>query len=88
MPLLSADDTNLFARRTHLESLQSCVDKDLSTITEWHKANTLSLNVKKTCYNSAPEGRIKQDPRLFSKRLLFQEKKPVTTEIIQYKIHQ
>ena len=41
-----------------------------------------------TCYNSAPEGRIKQDPRLFSKRLLFQEKNPVTTEIIQYKIHQ
>ena len=48
IPLLFADDTNLFASGTDLESLQACVNKDLLTITEWLKANKLSLNVKKT----------------------------------------
>ena len=48
MPLLFADDTNLFASGTDLKSLQACVNKDLSAIAEWLKANKLSLNVKKT----------------------------------------
>ena len=47
MPLLFADDTNLFASGTDLKSLQACVNKDLSAIAEWLKANKLSLNVKK-----------------------------------------
>ena len=47
MSLLFADDTNLFASGTDLESLQTCVNNDLLTITEWLKANKLSLNVKK-----------------------------------------
>ena len=50
MPLLFADDTNLFASGTDLKSLQACVNKDLSAIAEWLKANKLSLNVKKTHY--------------------------------------
>ena len=50
MPLLFADDTNLFASGTDLESLQTCVNKDLLAIAEWLKANKLSLNVKKTHY--------------------------------------
>ena len=50
MPLLFADDTILFASGTDLDSLQTCVNKDLLTIAEWVKANKLSLNVKKTHY--------------------------------------
>ena len=50
MPLLFAADTNLFASRTDLESLQTCVNKDLLAIAEWLKASKLSLNVKKTHY--------------------------------------
>ena len=50
MPLLFADDTNVFASGTDLESLQTCVNKDLLAIAEWLKANKLSLNAKKTHY--------------------------------------
>ena len=50
MPLLFVDDTKLFANGTDLESLQTCVNKDLLAIAEWLKANKLSLNVKKTHY--------------------------------------
>ena len=46
MPLLFADDTNLFASGTDLESLQACVNKNLLTIAEWLKANKLSWHVK------------------------------------------
>ena len=41
MPLLFADDTNVFASGTDLESLQTCVNKGLLTIAEWLKANKL-----------------------------------------------
>ena len=47
MPLVFADDTNLFANGTDLESLHNFVNKDLSTIAERLKAHNLSLNVKK-----------------------------------------
>ena len=47
MPLVFADDTNLFANGSELESLQTFANKDLSTIAEWLKANKLSLNLKK-----------------------------------------
>ena len=52
MPLLFADDTNLFASGTDLESWQTWVNKDLLAITEWLKANKLSLNVKKNTQNN------------------------------------
>ena len=48
MPLLFAGDTNLFASGTDLESLQTCVIKDLLAIAEWLKVNKLSLNVQTT----------------------------------------
>ena len=48
MPLLFADDTNLFASGTNIIQLQDAVTNDLNSIAEWLKVNRLSLNIKKT----------------------------------------
>ena len=48
MPLLFADDTNLFASGTNIIQLQDAVTNDLNNIAEWLKVNRLSLNIKKT----------------------------------------
>ena len=48
MPLLFADDTNLFASRTNIIQLQDAVTNVLNSIAEWLKVNRLSLNIKKT----------------------------------------
>ena len=47
MPLLFADDTNLFASGTNIIQLQDAVTNDLNSIAEWLKVNRLSLNIKK-----------------------------------------
>ena len=48
MPLLFADDTNLFASGTNIIQSQDAVTNDLNNIAEWLKVNRLSLNIKKT----------------------------------------
>ena len=48
MPLLFADDSNLFASGTNIIQLQDAVTNDLNNIAEWLKVNRLSLNIKKT----------------------------------------
>ena len=48
MPLLFADDTNLFNSGQDSEKVQSEILSDLSRISEWLKINKLSLNIKKT----------------------------------------
>ena len=45
-----ADDTNLFYSNNDIETLFSAVNMELEKISEWFKANKLSLNVKKTNY--------------------------------------
>ena len=37
MPLLFADDTNLYARWTNIKQLQNAVTNDLNSIAEWSK---------------------------------------------------
>ena len=48
MPLLFADDTNLFKSGKDSNQLQSEIENELSLISEWLKINKLSLNIKKT----------------------------------------
>ena len=48
VPVLFADDTNLFWSGSNAISLQDGVNNDLSIIAEWLKFNKLSLNIKKT----------------------------------------
>ena len=56
MPLLFADDTNLFASGTNIIQLQDAVTNDQNSIVEWLKVNRLSLNIKKTHFMIFPSG--------------------------------
>ena len=49
-PIMHADDTNLFYSNNDIETLFSTVNIELEEISEWFKANKLSLNIKKTNY--------------------------------------
>ena len=48
--ILFADDTNLFFSSHDLNQLVTAVNGELEKLTDWFKANKLSLNVKKTNY--------------------------------------
>ena len=50
IPVLFADDTNLFSSGVDATGLQDGVNHDLAVITKWLKVNKLSLNIKKTHY--------------------------------------
>ena len=50
IPVLFADDTNLFSSGINATGIQDGVNHDLAIITKWLKANKLSLNIKKTYY--------------------------------------
>ena len=45
-----ADDTNIFLSDSNLITLETLVNKELSHLATWLKANKLSPNVKKTHY--------------------------------------
>ena len=48
MPILFADDTNLFATGYSLNDIVSEINKEIANIYAWVKANKLSLNIDKT----------------------------------------
>ena len=48
--IMYADNTNLFYSNNDIETLFSTVNMELEKISEWFKANKLSLNIKKTNY--------------------------------------
>ena len=47
IPVLFADDTNLFSSSVDATGLQDGVNYDLAVITKWLKVNKLSLNIKR-----------------------------------------
>ena len=47
MPLLFADDTNLFRGGKNIDDIPNEISHDLDSISEWLKSNKLSLNIKK-----------------------------------------
>ena len=60
--IIYADDTNLFYPTNDVETLFSTVNRlnmELGKISEWFKANKLSLNIKKTNYNLFRENSTK-----------------------------
>ena len=62
--IIYADDTNLFYPTNDIETLYSTVNRlnvELENISEWFKANKLSLNIKKTNYNLFRENSTKDD---------------------------
>ena len=48
IPILFADDSNIFASSDDIQLLQSQINEDLNNIAIWLKVNKLSLNIKKT----------------------------------------
>ena len=50
MPILFADDTNLFLSGHNLDMMETIINQELKEISEWLKVNKLSLNIKKTHY--------------------------------------
>jgi hypothetical protein len=48
IPLLFADDTNLFINGQDLTLMSSVINKELADISQWLKVNKLSLNIDKT----------------------------------------
>ena len=48
--ILFADDTTIFYSSHHLDTLYTNISHDLSSLSEWFKANKLSLNISKTNY--------------------------------------
>jgi len=55
---LFADDTNLFHLSKNINALQHVLNHEMAALSEWFKANTLSLNIEKTsnilfCANNA-----------------------------------
>ena len=56
-----ADDTNLFYFNNDIETSFSIVNMELEKISEWFKANKLSLNIKKTIYTLFHKNSTKND---------------------------
>ena len=50
VPILFADDTNLFYSGSSLDDLARRINDELCNISTWLKVNKLSLNIKKTHY--------------------------------------
>ena len=50
MPILFADDTNLFVRGSNIAELFHSINSELETLVKWIHANKLSLNIAKTHY--------------------------------------
>ena len=48
MPILFADDTNIFATGYNLNDIISQINKEIDNVYAWVKANKLSLNIDKT----------------------------------------
>ena len=48
--IMFADDTNLFLTGKSLDALEMQMNRELKIISEWFKANLLSLNIDKTSY--------------------------------------
>ena len=48
--ILYADDTSIFYSHPDLQQLQNTLNNELNNVSNWFKANRLSLNVSKTNY--------------------------------------
>ena len=48
MPMLFADDSNLFLNGNSLKDIEQKIKSELAEIAEWLKLNKLTLNVDKT----------------------------------------
>ena len=61
IPVLFVDDTNLFYSGLDATGIQDGVNHDLAIITEWLKANKLSLNIKNITCVFQQKNKVKPD---------------------------
>ena len=54
------DNTNLLSSNNDIETLFSTVNTEFEKISEWFKANKLSMNIKKTNYTLFYKNSIKK----------------------------
>ena len=59
--ILVADDTTILIEGTQVNSMITSLNSELAKLTEWHKANKLSINVSKTDYMVFHRSRQKLD---------------------------
>ena len=76
-----ADDTSIIQSHPLLEKLSKQVNKDLSNLSNWLKANKLSLNVKKTELVIFGPRKLKTDP---SFKFKLEGKRLVPTHFVKY----
>ena len=62
--ILFADDTTLYKSHRNIRYLKWCIEQDLKTISDWFKANKLTLNLEKTEYIFLGARSIKVKPTL------------------------
>jgi hypothetical protein len=48
IPILYADDSNLIATANSLQEIETMANNELPILSDWLRANRLSLNIKKT----------------------------------------
>ena len=63
--ILFADDTTLYKSHRNVRYLKWCVEEDLKTISDWFKANKLTLNLDKTVYIYFGNSRNESKPDLY-----------------------
>ena len=76
-----ADHTSIIQSNPLLEKLSKQVNKDLLNLSNWLKANKLSLNVKKTEFVIFGPKKFKTDP---SFKLKLEGKRLVPTHFVKY----
>ena len=76
-----ADHTSIIQSNPLLEKLSKQVNKDLLNLSNWLKANKLSLNVKKTEFVIFEPKKLKTDP---SFKLKLEGKRLVPTHFVKY----
>ena len=62
--ILFADDTTVYKSHRNTRYLKWCIEQDLKTISDWFKANKLTLNLEKTEYMFFGTNPVKAKPIL------------------------
>ena len=61
--ILFADDTNLFYSSKSISDLQHVLNQEMAALSEWFKANRLSLNIDKTSYILFSASNVRRVPQ-------------------------
>ena len=69
VPIMFADDTNLYYSHRSIEAVYTTLNGELNRIGKWFKTKKLSLNIKNTKYAFFHKNSVKDDIHLKSPEL-------------------